>query len=41
MEVEGRCVYCDHRFKMDEDDDYYRCSSCRLHNINCFIANKW
>jgi DNA-directed RNA polymerase subunit RPC12/RpoP len=41
--VESRCIYCDKKFKVDEEEDYlyYRCPHCRLHDVQSFIATKW
>ena len=38
-----RCIYCDHKYRLDEDEEdlYYHCPSCRLNNIDHFIATKW
>ncbi len=32
--VDSLCIYCDHKFRIDEDEEflYYRCPSCRLND---------
>ena len=36
-----RCIYCDHKFIVDELDDEYKCPTCRKNNVTSYINKKW
>jgi len=41
MEETRRCIYCDHKFIIDELDPEYKCRSCRKNNVTTLINTKW
>jgi len=41
MEENRRCIYCDHKFIVDELDPEYKCRSCRKNNVTTLINTKW
>ena len=41
MEENRRCIYCDHKFIVDELDPVYKCRSCRKNNVTTLINTKW
>jgi len=41
MEDERRCIYCDHKYNVDEFDPEFKCGSCRENNVTTFINTGW
>jgi len=41
MEESRRCIYCDHKFVVDECDPEYKYPSCIKNNVTSMINIKW
>jgi len=41
IEESRRCIYCDHKFIVDELDPEYKCGFCRKNNVTIFINTRW
>jgi len=41
IEESRRCIYCGHKFIVDECDPEYKCQSCRKNNITKFNNTGW
>ena len=41
LEEEKHCIYCDHKFIVEEGDPEYRCPDCLANKVTSFINTKW